>query len=163
MRERCDVMANRSDREQGQPTTCPRRQSLISRMGPCSRTPSGPAVSIDCIKRPDRRLHPTYANTSNFPLQRGSHPQRTSPSLAPKSGQKQTCPGLSKLKYGHHRRKWSRPYWAAPQPSEPIATSSVRQSLSWRGNAELRQSLQENRTAQVWIHPMVGIRLPQKN
>jgi len=39
-------MANRSDREQGQPTKCPRRHSLISRMGPSSRTPSGPAVQI---------------------------------------------------------------------------------------------------------------------
>ena len=77
LRERCDVMANRSDREQEQPTRCPRRQSLISRMGSCSRTPSGPAVSLDCINRPDRRLHPTKANTSIYPLQRGSHPQRT--------------------------------------------------------------------------------------
>ena len=85
LRERCDVMANRSDREQGQPTACPRRQSLISRMGPCSRTPSGPAVSIDCINRPDRRLHPTYANTSIYPLQRGSHPQKTCWPLAPMS------------------------------------------------------------------------------
>src|ERR1700757_4693021 len=64
--------------QQGQPSRCPRRHSLISRMGPCSRTPSGPAVSIDCINRPDRRLHPTKANTSIYPLQRGSHPQRTS-------------------------------------------------------------------------------------
>jgi len=78
LRERCDVMANRSDREQGQPTACPRRQSLQSRMGPCSRTPSGPAVPIDCINRPDRRLHPTNANTSFYLLQCGSHPQRTS-------------------------------------------------------------------------------------
>ena len=51
LRERCDVMANRSDREHGQPTACPRRQSLISRMGPCSRTPSGPAVPTDCVNR----------------------------------------------------------------------------------------------------------------
>src|SRR6266403_2646431 len=50
---------------------------LISRMGPCSRTPSGPAVSIDCINRPDRRLHPTNATASIYLLQRGSHPQRT--------------------------------------------------------------------------------------
>ena len=77
MRERCDVMANRSDREQGQPTECRRRHSLINRMGPCSRTPSGPAVSIDCINRPDRRLHPTTATTSIYLLQRGGHPQRT--------------------------------------------------------------------------------------
>src|SRR5712664_2674888 len=34
-------MANRSDREQGQPSECPRRHRLISRMGTCSRTPSG--------------------------------------------------------------------------------------------------------------------------
>ena len=45
LRARCDVMADRSDRKQGQPAECPRRHSLISRMGPCSRTPSGPAVS----------------------------------------------------------------------------------------------------------------------
>src|SRR4051794_19071789 len=70
-------MANRSDREQGQPNRCPRRYSLISRMGPCSRTPSGPAVSTDCVNRPDRRLHPTNAKTSIYLLQRGSHPQRT--------------------------------------------------------------------------------------
>src|SRR6476620_5848079 len=57
-------MADRSDREQGQPNRCPRRHSLINRMGPCSRTPSGPAVSTDCINRPDRRLHPTNATAS---------------------------------------------------------------------------------------------------
>jgi len=68
LRERCDVMANRSDREQGQPTKCRRRHSLISRMGPCSRTPSGPAVSIDCINRPDRRLHPTHRHYVNLSL-----------------------------------------------------------------------------------------------
>ena len=77
LRERCDVMANRSDREQGQPTECLRRHSLISRMGPRSRTPSRPAVSTDCINRPDRRLHSTNATTSNYLLQCGSHPQRT--------------------------------------------------------------------------------------
>src|SRR5262245_64506447 len=70
-------MANRSDREQGQPTQCRRRHSLLSRMGPCSRTPSGPAVSTDCMNRPDRRLHPTNATASIFALQRGSHPQKT--------------------------------------------------------------------------------------
>src|SRR6266853_2002712 len=47
-------------------------------MGPRSRTPSGPAVSTDCINRPDRRLHPTNVTTSNYLLQRGGHPQRTS-------------------------------------------------------------------------------------
>jgi hypothetical protein len=71
------VMADRSDREQGQPNSCPRRHSLSNRMGPCSRTPSGPAVSTDCINRPDRRLHPTNATASIYLLQRGSHPQRT--------------------------------------------------------------------------------------
>src|SRR5271170_5302049 len=74
-------MANRSDREQGQPNLSLRRHSLNNRMGPCSRTPSGPAVSTDCINRPDRRLHPTSATTSIYPLQRGSHPQRTSPQV----------------------------------------------------------------------------------
>jgi hypothetical protein len=77
LRARCDVMANRSDREQGQPDRCLRRHSLKLRMGPCSRTPSGPAVSTDCINRPDRRLHPTNATASIYLLQRGSHPQRT--------------------------------------------------------------------------------------
>src|SRR5271157_5848390 len=72
-----DVMANRSDREQGQPTECPRHHSLRSRTGPCSWTPSGPAVSIDCINRPDRRLHPTNATTSIYLLHRGGHPQKT--------------------------------------------------------------------------------------
>lgn len=38
------MMANRSDRELGQPSECPRRYSLISSVGPSSRTPSGPAV-----------------------------------------------------------------------------------------------------------------------
>jgi hypothetical protein len=38
-RVRCDVMADRSDREQGQPKRCPRHHSLINRMGPCLRTP----------------------------------------------------------------------------------------------------------------------------
>src|SRR5271169_3159987 len=71
-------MADRSDREQGQPNRCPRRHSLNNRMGPCSRTPSGPAVSTDCINRPDRRLHPTNATASIYLLQRGSHPQKTS-------------------------------------------------------------------------------------
>ena len=70
-------MADRSDREQGQPKLSLRRHSLISRMGPCSRTPSGPAVSTDCINRPDRRLHPTNATASIYLLQRGSHPQKT--------------------------------------------------------------------------------------
>ena len=68
------------------------RHSLINRMGPCSRTPSGPAVSTDCINRPDRRLHPTNATASIYLLQRGSHPQRTS------SG----CLGMSEL---FHQRK----------------------------------------------------------
>src|ERR1700740_3237891 len=46
-------------------------------MGPCSRTPSRPAVSTDCVNRPDRRLHSTNATTSNYLLQCGSHPQKT--------------------------------------------------------------------------------------
>src|SRR5450631_4429579 len=71
-------MANRSDREQGQPNLSLRRHSLNNRMGPCSRTPSGPAVSTDCINRPDRRLHPTNATASIYLLQRGSHPQKHS-------------------------------------------------------------------------------------
>jgi hypothetical protein len=77
LRERCDVMANRSDREQGQPTERPRHHSLRSRTRPCSWTPSWPAVSIDCVNRPDRRLHLTNATTSIYLLHRGGHPQRT--------------------------------------------------------------------------------------
>ena len=73
---RCDGRPVRPG--QGQPTACLRRHSLINRMGPCSRTPSGPAVSTDCINRPDRRLHPTNATASIYLLQRGSHPQKTS-------------------------------------------------------------------------------------
>lgn len=68
MRARCDVMADRSDREQGQPNLSLRHHSLISRMGLCSRTPSGPAVSTDCINRPDRRLHPTHCHCVNLSL-----------------------------------------------------------------------------------------------
>jgi hypothetical protein len=41
-------------------------------MGPCSRTPSGPAVKVDCINRPDRRLLPANANTSNFSCNAGA-------------------------------------------------------------------------------------------
>ena len=36
-----------------------------------------PASDIDCINRPDRRLHPTNATTPIYLLQCGSHPQRT--------------------------------------------------------------------------------------
>ena len=45
-----------------------------------SRIPSRPAVNMnDCINRPDRRLHqtPIVKKTSNHPLHRGSHPQKT--------------------------------------------------------------------------------------
>lgn len=96
-------MADRSDREQGQPNRCPRRHSLNNRMGPCSRTPSGPAVSTDCINRPDRRLHPTNATASIYLLQRGSHPQKTSsatvwPGLVQAEGiQYSACPWASTL------------------------------------------------------------------
>ena len=72
LRARCDVMADRADREQGQPTRCPRRHSLINRIGPCSRTPSGPAVSTDCINRPDRRLHPTMPLRQFSPCNAGA-------------------------------------------------------------------------------------------
>lgn len=72
--KRCDG-TNRSDREQGQPNEWRRRYSLQSRSGPCSRTPSGPAVHADCINRPDRRLHPTHHLIITLCLQRGSHPQ----------------------------------------------------------------------------------------
>src|SRR5271163_4935550 len=89
LRERYDVVANRSDREQGQPTSCPRHHSLNNRMGPCSRTPSGPAVSIDCINRPDRRLHPTNATAPIYLLQCGSHPQRTRRRTIAASGERE--------------------------------------------------------------------------
>ena len=48
-----------------EPMDCQRRSSLKSRSGPCSRTPSGPAVLADCANRPDRRLHPTERQTIN--------------------------------------------------------------------------------------------------
>jgi hypothetical protein len=61
----------------GHITERPRHHSLRSRTGPCSWTPSWPAVSIDCVNRPDRRLHLTNATTSIYLLHRGGHPQRT--------------------------------------------------------------------------------------
>jgi len=99
LRARCDVTADRSDR--GQPNRCPRRYSLINRMGPCSRTPSGSAVSTDCINRPHRRLHPTNATASINPLQRGSRPQRT-------SSDRPAC-RKSAIKPGHRPKRKSRP------------------------------------------------------
>ena len=72
-------MAHRSDREQGHPAECPRRHSLLSRVGPSSRTPSRPAVTMsDRTNRPDRRPHPTNRQKhQRYSLQCGSHPQRT--------------------------------------------------------------------------------------
>src|SRR5215472_7689445 len=61
-------MANRSDREQGQPKRCLRRHSLISRMGPRSRTPSGPAVSTDCIKQAGQKTAPDQCHYVNLAL-----------------------------------------------------------------------------------------------
>jgi transposase len=78
LRGRSDVMAYRSDREQGHPAECPRHHSLPSRVGPSSRIPSGPAVTTptastgrteDCTRPPARNV--------KSPLQCGSHPQRT--------------------------------------------------------------------------------------
>ena len=78
LRGRCDVMANRSDREPGQPAECPRRHSLKSRMGPCSRTPSGPAVHDRPHQQAGHKTAPDQRQSVNSPLQRGSHPHRTS-------------------------------------------------------------------------------------
>lgn len=61
---------------------CQRRYSLLSRLGPGLRTPSGPAVPPDCNSRPDRRLQPTERQNINLYLQRGSHPQRTVPTIS---------------------------------------------------------------------------------
>ena len=72
------MMANRSDRERGQPTECQRRHSLRNSLGPRSRTPSGPAACLRLHQQaedksaPDRR-----AKRSKRHLQRGSHPDRT--------------------------------------------------------------------------------------
>jgi len=96
-------------------------------MGPCSRTPSGPAVSTDCINRPDRRLHPTNATASIYLLQRGSHPQRTqvghrAKSERCKTGSNAGCarmirrmspsghsrPGRASSKSGHQRTEMTR-------------------------------------------------------
>lgn len=73
-------MANRSDREQGQPNGRSRHHSLLNEMGLSSRTPSGPAVLNGCTNRPTRELHPTLRQIGKSPLQRGSHPQRASAS-----------------------------------------------------------------------------------
>ena len=71
--------------------------------------------------------------------------------------------GFPKLNYGHHRDRIG-PLFMLRRPSELIALFGALFN-SVLGNAELRKSLQENRTAQVWIHQIVGIRLlyTQKN
>jgi hypothetical protein len=69
------VMANRSDRKQGQPRKCPRRHSLKCRMGPCSRTPSGPAVQNRLHQHAEQKTAPDQCHCIILPLQRGSHPQ----------------------------------------------------------------------------------------
>ena len=68
MRARCDVMADRSDREQGQPNRCPRRHSLMNRMGPCSRTPSGPAVSNRLHQQAGQKTAPDQCHCVNLSL-----------------------------------------------------------------------------------------------
>jgi hypothetical protein len=72
-------MAHRSDREQGHPAECPRRHSLLSRVGPSSRIPSRPAVTMsDRIKQAGQKTAPDHPpETSNYSLQCGSHPQKT--------------------------------------------------------------------------------------
>lgn len=106
--KRCDG-TNRSDREQGQPNEWRRRYSLQSRSGPCSRTPSGPAVHADCINRPDRRLHPTHHLIITLCLQRGSHPQ---------------TPFAYPPIIGHWASSWHRP--KADMPSQPASLRDVR-------------------------------------
>jgi hypothetical protein len=82
------VMANRSDREQRQPTERRRRQNLQSCLGLCSRTPSGPAVSQRLHQQAEDMSAPDqHAKTSNQCLQRGSHPDKP---LAP-------CPSIRRM------------------------------------------------------------------
>ena len=71
-------MAYRSDREQGQPSERPRRDSLLSSLGPSSRIPSGPAASNTAAStgRTEVCTRPT-ARLSILCLQRGSHPQKS--------------------------------------------------------------------------------------
>ena len=52
------VMANRSDREQGQPNGRSRHYSLLNEMGPSSRTPSGPAVLQRLHQQAEQRAAP---------------------------------------------------------------------------------------------------------
>src|SRR4029079_18686959 len=61
-------MADRSDREQGQPNRCPRRNSLMNRMGPCSRTPSGPAVSNRLHQQAGQKTAPDQCHCVNLTL-----------------------------------------------------------------------------------------------
>ena len=69
LRGRRDVMANRSDREPGQPAERLRHQSLLSRVGPGSRIPSWPAaVETGCTQRPDTRLLLTNRQNVKSPL-----------------------------------------------------------------------------------------------
>ena len=51
-------MANRSDREQGQPSGRSRHHSLLNEMGLSSRTPSGPAVLHRLHKQAEQRTAP---------------------------------------------------------------------------------------------------------
>jgi hypothetical protein len=63
-----DHFMEASDKLAGQPTECPRHHSLRSRTGPCSWTPSGPAVSIDCIKQAGQKTAPDQRHNVNLPL-----------------------------------------------------------------------------------------------
>ena len=66
----------------GTPAQCQRHEACKAECDP-ARIPSRPAVNVDRINGPDRRLHPTSARTSHHPLQCGSHPQRTRAPSAP--------------------------------------------------------------------------------
>ena len=68
MRERRDVMARPVRPGTGTPNECRRQHSLQSGMGLCSRPPSAPAASNDCVNRPDRRLHPTKTSDHQIVL-----------------------------------------------------------------------------------------------
>ena len=70
-------MANRSDRESGHPTECPRQKACVAEWDLVRGPHQGQQSFSDCINRPKTRLLPTKAATSNRALQRGSHPHRT--------------------------------------------------------------------------------------
>src|SRR5215212_7531670 len=74
-------MANRSDRGREQPAVMSRASKPAKQNG-TSSAETIRASGHDRANRPYTRLHPTNAPTLTNPLQRGSHPHRTSGELA---------------------------------------------------------------------------------